>query len=81
MNNLSNYYKILILYKAAVTPIIVVLLLFPNKFTTFLAAVLFLAAVIIDYAEGLRDQKHRIVSAADRILEPIANPRLHCMLL
>ncbi|MFC1858242.1 CDP-diacylglycerol--glycerol-3-phosphate 3-phosphatidyltransferase [Thermodesulfobacteriota bacterium] len=63
----------LTLYRVAAIPAIVILLLFPNKFCTFLAAVLFSAAAITDYLDGFFARKLGLVSNFGKVMDPVAD--------
>ena len=66
----------LTLFRVAAIPLIVVLLLFPNRFCTFLAAVLFSAAAITDFLDGFLARKRGLVSNFGRIMDPVADKLL-----
>ncbi|MFC1798447.1 CDP-diacylglycerol--glycerol-3-phosphate 3-phosphatidyltransferase [Thermodesulfobacteriota bacterium] len=63
----------LTLYRIAAVPIIVVLMYFPNRFCTFLAALFFSAAAITDYLDGYFARQRGQVSSLGKILDPIAD--------
>ena len=52
-------------------PIIVVLMLFPNRVCTFLAAILFSAAAITDHLDGYIARRWNQCSDLGRILDPL----------
>ena len=47
----------LTLFRIAAVPVIVILLLFPNRICTFIAALFFSAAAITDYLDGFLARK------------------------
>ena len=59
----------LTLYRILAVPGIVVLLLWPGRFTTFIAALLFSAAAITDYLDGWYARAER-VERDQRLLDP-----------
>ena len=66
----------LTLYRIAAIPGIVVLLLFPNRFCTFIAAILFSAAAITDYFDGFYARKRGLVSNLGKAMDPLADKLL-----
>lgn len=64
------------LFRIVVVPVIVVLLLFPNRVCTFLAAFLFSAAAITDYVDGFLSRRHGLVSTFGKIMDPLADKLL-----
>ena len=63
----------LTLYRIIAVPGSVILLLFPNRLSTFLAALLFSAAAITDYLDGYLARKRGLVSNLGKIIDPIAD--------
>ncbi len=72
---MSNPNK-LTLFRIAAIPLIVVLLLFPNKLCTFLAAVVFAAAAITDYLDGFFARRRGMVTNLGKIMDPVADKLL-----
>jgi CDP-diacylglycerol--glycerol-3-phosphate 3-phosphatidyltransferase len=66
----------LTLFRIAVVPGIVVLLLFPNAFCSFVAAVLFSAAAITDYFDGFYARQRGMESELGKIMDPVADKLL-----
>lgn len=66
----------LTMYRMAVIPAIIVLLLFPNRYCTFLAAVLFSAAAITDYLDGYLARRWGLVSNIGKFMDPLADKLL-----
>lgn len=54
-------------------PLIVILLVFPNKVTTLLAASLFSLAAISDYFDGYFARKSGLVSNFGKVMDPVAD--------
>jgi len=75
-NKLLNHPNILTLCRIAVVPIIVVLLFSPNKFFSFLAALLFSAAAITDYLDGYYARQLGMTSNFGKIMDPLADKLL-----
>jgi len=66
----------LTLFRVASIPVIVVLLLFPNKVCAFLAAVVFSAASITDLLDGLAARRHGLESTLGKFMDPLADKLL-----
>lgn len=66
----------LTLLRVAATPGIVVLLLFPNRVCTFLAAIIFSAAAITDYVDGYWARRKGMVSNFGKMMDPLADKLL-----
>lgn len=63
----------LTMYRVLAAPVLVVLLLFPNRFCTAIAALLFSAAAITDYLDGLFARRMGLVSNFGKIMDPLAD--------
>ncbi len=57
-------------------PLIVVLMLFPNRFCSLFAAILFAIAAITDFFDGYLARQHGMVSNFGRIMDPLADKLL-----
>jgi CDP-diacylglycerol---glycerol-3-phosphate 3-phosphatidyltransferase len=66
----------LTLFRIAVVPGIVILLMFPNGFCSFVAALLFSAAAITDYFDGFYARQLGLVSELGKIMDPVADKLL-----
>ena len=62
--------------RVAAIPVIVVLMYFPNRFCTFIAAVLFSAAAITDYLDGFFARQRGLVSTFGKVMDPVADKLL-----
>ncbi len=62
--------------RVAAIPLIVVLLYFPNRFCTFLAAMIFSAAAITDYLDGYLARTRGLESTFGKIMDPVADKLL-----
>jgi CDP-diacylglycerol--glycerol-3-phosphate 3-phosphatidyltransferase len=63
----------LTLFRVAASPIIVILLLFPNRTNTFIAAMIFSAAAITDFLDGFFARQRGLVSKFGKVMDPIAD--------
>lgn len=66
----------LTLFRIAAVPLIIVLLLYPNRFTTFLAAMIFSAAAITDYLDGYLARTRGLESTLGKVMDPVADKLL-----
>jgi CDP-diacylglycerol---glycerol-3-phosphate 3-phosphatidyltransferase len=66
----------LTLVRVAAIPIIVVLLIFPSRLSTFIAALLFSAAAITDFFDGFLARQQGTVSSFGKIMDPVADKLL-----
>jgi CDP-diacylglycerol--glycerol-3-phosphate 3-phosphatidyltransferase len=66
----------LTLFRIAAVPIIIILLLFPNRICAFIAAILFSAAAITDYLDGFYARKRGLVSTLGKVMDPVADKLL-----
>ena len=64
------------LSRIAAVPVLVVLLMYENRVTTFLAALLFALASITDYLDGYLARTRGLVSNLGKILDPLADKLL-----
>ena len=63
----------LTLFRVAASPIIVILLLFPNRTNTFIAALIFSAAAITDFLDGCFARQKGLASNFGKVMDPIAD--------
>jgi len=61
------------MYRVAAVPVIVFLMLFPNRTCTLLAAFLFAAAAITDFFDGFLARQLGLVSSFGKIMDPLAD--------
>jgi len=66
----------LTLFRVAAVPIIVILLLFPNRLCTFLAALFFSIGAITDFFDGFFARQKGLVSNFGKVMDPIADKLL-----
>jgi CDP-diacylglycerol--glycerol-3-phosphate 3-phosphatidyltransferase len=63
----------LTMYRMAATPVIVILMLFPNRLSTLIAALLFSAAAITDFFDGFLARRRGLESSFGKIMDPLAD--------
>lgn len=73
---LIQHPNFLTLGRIVAVPLIVVLMLFPNRVCSFLAAVLFALAAITDFFDGYLARQYGMVSNFGRIMDPLADKLL-----
>jgi CDP-diacylglycerol--glycerol-3-phosphate 3-phosphatidyltransferase len=66
----------LTLFRIAAVPVIIILMLFPNRICTFIAALLFSAAAITDYLDGFLARKRGQVTTLGKVMDPVADKLL-----
>lgn len=66
----------LTMYRVLAIPGLVLLLMFPNRFTTFLAALCFSAASITDALDGFFARRFGMESNFGRVMDPVADKLL-----
>ena len=66
----------LTLFRIAAVPIIIILMLFPNRICAFVAALLFSAAAITDYLDGFLARKRDQVTTLGTVMDPVADKLL-----
>ncbi len=79
MANIQNLFSgpnQLTLFRIAAVPIIIILLLFPNRICTFIAAMVFSAAAITDYLDGFYARKRNLVTTLGKVMDPVADKLL-----
>ena len=68
--------NVLTLFRIAVIPLIIILMFFPNRCCSFMAALLFSAAAITDYFDGFYARKFGMESNLGKIMDPVADKLL-----
>ncbi len=63
----------LTLFRVAAAPGIVILLVYPNKICTFMAALLFSLAAISDYFDGYFARRWHMESSFGKVMDPVAD--------
>ncbi len=76
VQSLLTHPNTLTLFRILSAPIIVVLLMMPNRLTGFLAGVIFSAAAITDYFDGYLARRYGLVSNLGKVMDPVADKLL-----
>ncbi len=63
----------LTLFRVLAVPVIVLLLMLPNRLTTFVSALLFSLAAITDYLDGFLARRNGLESTFGKIMDPVAD--------
>jgi CDP-diacylglycerol--glycerol-3-phosphate 3-phosphatidyltransferase len=66
----------LTLFRIAAVPVIIILMLFPNRICTLIAGLLFSAAAITDYLDGFLARKRGLVTTLGKVMDPVADKLL-----
>lgn len=66
----------LTLFRIVVVPGIVVLMMYPNRFCSWMAALLFSAAAITDYFDGFYARQRGLETELGKIMDPVADKLL-----
>ena len=74
--SLYNLPNTLTFFRIACIPLLVFLLFFPYKFTSFLAALVFGLASITDLLDGFLARRHQLVTTFGKFLDPLADKLL-----
>jgi CDP-diacylglycerol--glycerol-3-phosphate 3-phosphatidyltransferase len=75
-NSLLTHPNTLTLFRIVSVPVIVLLLLAPNRFTALLAGLIFSAAAITDYFDGYLARRYGLVSNLGKVMDPVADKLL-----
>ena len=76
MKSILSHPNTLTLFRVAVVPIIVILMLYPNRICTWIAAILFSVAAITDYFDGYFARRFGLVSNLGKVMDPVADKLL-----
>ncbi|MCB2168380.1 MAG: CDP-diacylglycerol--glycerol-3-phosphate 3-phosphatidyltransferase [Deltaproteobacteria bacterium] len=68
--------NVLTMYRVFAIPGLVVLLLFPNRFTTFFAALIFSIASVTDALDGFFARRLGLESSFGKVMDPVADKLL-----
>lgn len=68
--------NVLTLFRIAAVPIIIILMLFPNRICASVAAMVFSAAAITDYLDGFFARKKGQVTTLGKVMDPVADKLL-----
>ena len=76
MDKILSHPNTLTLFRVIAVPAIVILMMFPNRVCTFVAAILFSAAAITDYLDGYIARTRGLVSNLGKVMDPVADKLL-----
>jgi CDP-diacylglycerol---glycerol-3-phosphate 3-phosphatidyltransferase len=76
VNKVLSHPNTLTLFRVIAVPIIVILMLFPNRICAWAAALLFSAAAITDYLDGYIARTRGLVSNLGKVMDPVADKLL-----
>jgi CDP-diacylglycerol--glycerol-3-phosphate 3-phosphatidyltransferase len=76
IDSILTHPNTLTLFRIISAPVIVILLLLPNRFTALLAALIFSAAAITDYFDGYLARRYGLVSNLGKVMDPVADKLL-----
>lgn len=76
LGQVLSHPNLLTLFRVCAVPIIIVLLLFPNRTCSLLAGLFFSAAAITDYFDGYLARSRGLVSNFGKVMDPVADKLL-----
>ena len=76
MKSVLSHPNSLTLFRIVAVPLIVILLLFPNRLSALIAALLFSAAAITDYLDGFFARRRGLVTNLGKVMDPVADKLL-----
>ena len=76
IKSLLTHPNTLTLFRIVSAPVIVILLLMPNRLTAFVAGLIFSAAAITDYFDGYLARRYGLVSNLGKVMDPVADKLL-----
>ncbi|PIE67579.1 MAG: CDP-diacylglycerol--glycerol-3-phosphate 3-phosphatidyltransferase [Deltaproteobacteria bacterium] len=76
LKSLLTHPNTLTLFRIGAVPVIVLLLMVPNRFTALLAGLIFSAAAITDYFDGYLARRYGLVSNLGKVMDPMADKLL-----
>ena len=76
MEKILSHPNTLTLFRVIAVPVIVILMIFPNRTSTLVAAILFSAAAITDYLDGYIARTRGLVSNLGKVMDPVADKLL-----
>jgi len=76
MKKILSHPNSLTLFRVAAVPVIVILLLFPNRSSTLVAALFFSIAAITDFLDGFLARQKGLTSNFGKVMDPIADKLL-----
>lgn len=76
LNSFLTHPNTLTMFRIVSVPIIILLLMVPNRFTALLAGLIFSAAAITDYFDGYLARRYGLVSNLGKVIDPVADKLL-----
>jgi CDP-diacylglycerol--glycerol-3-phosphate 3-phosphatidyltransferase len=76
IHSLLTHPNTLTFFRIIAAPVIVLLLLLPNRFTALVAGLIFSAAAITDYFDGYLARRYGLVSNLGKVMDPVADKLL-----
>jgi len=76
VKSILSHPNTLTLFRIAAVPLIVILMLYPNRISTWIAAILFSLAAITDYFDGYFARRFGLVSNLGKVMDPVADKLL-----
>jgi CDP-diacylglycerol--glycerol-3-phosphate 3-phosphatidyltransferase len=76
ITSLLTHPNTLTLFRIITVPIIVILLMMPNRLTALIAGLIFSAAAITDYFDGYLARRYGLVSNLGKVMDPVADKLL-----
>ena len=76
IKEVMSHPNFLTLFRIAAVPAIVILMIFPNRLFTILAAALFSAAAITDYLDGYFARRRGLETLLGKVMDPVADKLL-----
>jgi CDP-diacylglycerol--glycerol-3-phosphate 3-phosphatidyltransferase len=73
IKNILSHPNTLTLFRGAAVPLIVILLMFPTRISTSIAALIFTAAAITDFLDGFFARQRGLVSNFGKVMDPVAD--------
>jgi CDP-diacylglycerol---glycerol-3-phosphate 3-phosphatidyltransferase len=73
LNSLLTHPNTLTLFRIVSVPIIVVLLMIPNRWTALLSGLIFSIAAVTDYFDGYLARRYGLVSNLGKVMDPVAD--------
>jgi CDP-diacylglycerol--glycerol-3-phosphate 3-phosphatidyltransferase len=76
LKSILTHPNTLTLFRIVAVPVIVILLMVPNRLTAFVAGLIFSAAAITDYFDGYLARRYGLVSNLGKVMDPVADKLL-----
>jgi CDP-diacylglycerol--glycerol-3-phosphate 3-phosphatidyltransferase len=73
INPILTHPNTLTLFRIASAPIVVVLLMMPNRWTAMVSSLVFSVAAVTDYFDGYLARRYGLVSNLGKVMDPVAD--------